>query len=148
MPISVEWANAEKTLIFRRIWDYWDHNDVHRMTDETRAMLSQVSHVVDVIVDCSAPSNADPTHLISAIRRSEKMMPENLGVIILVKANTFVQTLLNINRLNAPRLTSRARLVDSMSEAYALLEKLKPQDSPVYPPLRKGRPRRVSSGKS
>jgi len=131
VPISVEWANAEKTIILRRIWDYWDHNDVHQMTDTTCVMLSQVNHVVDVIVDCGAPFTVDPTRLISAVRRSEKLMPENMGIIVLVKANKFVQTLLNINRLNAPRLTSRARFVDTMSEAYMLLEKLKNQDSPV-----------------
>ena len=131
LPISSEWASDEKCVLLRRFWDDWDHSDVHQAIDATLAMLNQVSHTVDVIGDFSSPQKADPTRLISAIRRYEKEMPGNLGYVVLVKTDTFVQTLVKINKLNAPRIVSRIHLANTMSEAYALLDKLHRQDSRV-----------------
>lgn len=131
MPISSEWASDEKRVLVRHYWDDWDHTDAHQAIDATLAMLNQVSHIVDVIGDFSSPQKADPTRLISAIRRYEKNMPENLGYIVLVKTDSFVQTLVKINKLNAPRIVSRIHLANSMAEAYALLDKLHRQDTRV-----------------
>lgn len=131
MPISAEWGNAEKTVILKRVWGDWDHTDIHLTTDATNTMMAEVKHNVDIITDYSEPFKADPTRLISAIRRSEKTIPENMGFIVLVQANNFVKTLININRMNAPRLTARTHLVNSMPEAYALLQKLHDNDSGV-----------------
>jgi hypothetical protein len=125
MPISIEWGNAEKTIIVKRFWDFWDHSDVLTTLEIRNTMMAEVSHTVDVIDDFSAPFTADPTRLMSAIRRAEKLMAPNMGIIVMVKANKFIRMLVDLNRLNTPRLTSRVCMVDSLEEAYDLLKSRK-----------------------
>jgi hypothetical protein len=119
MPITVEWGNAEQTIIVIRYEGRWDVKDVHAGLDKVFDMLGTVDHTVDSIVDMSQ-SKSSPTNLLAAAGRVERKAP-NTGRTVIVNVNTYLKAIADIARYVAPKTVGRTYFVKSLEEAYQVL---------------------------
>jgi hypothetical protein len=119
MPITVEWGNAEQSIVVIRYEGRWDGKDVHTALDQVFDMLSTVDHTVDFIVDMSQ-SKSTPTNLLAAAGRVERRAP-NTGRTVIVAVNTYLKAIADIARYVAPKTVGRTYFVKTLEEAYEVL---------------------------
>ncbi|GAB4573020.1 MAG: hypothetical protein Kow0077_14120 [Anaerolineae bacterium] len=97
MSVRVFWDDPEHTIICMAFTGEWTWEEVEAARQREHAMLRQVSHTVDILLDFTNASNA-PDNPILSMRRMSSYRPENVGAIVLVGASTHVQTLTRIYR--------------------------------------------------
>lgn len=119
MPITVEWGNAEQSIIVIRYEGRWDVKDMHAGLDKVFDMLSTVHHTVDSIVDMTQ-SKSSPTNLLAAAGRVERKAP-NTGRTVIVAVNTYLKAIADIARYVAPKTVGRTYFVKTLEEAYQVL---------------------------
>jgi hypothetical protein len=122
MPVSVEWANADKTLVIQRIDGQWSMQEFHEVVQKSAQLLKTVDHEVDIIVDLST-TNYVPQGVLSGANRTESTVPPNQRLVVFVGAKMMHKLLLSLGKRLAPRAASQQHFVETMDDAYAFIER-------------------------
>ncbi|MEO8609079.1 MAG: hypothetical protein ABI690_14410 [Chloroflexota bacterium] len=121
MSINVQWDNEEHTLVR---WDFietWDWNDFLAAQKTSNALISSVPHKVDIIGDVSRSAYMPPGS-IARFRTYRRDDPANAGRVVLVGANTYVKTIVEIFRGMFPNTGGNFTFANSLEEARSELK--------------------------
>ncbi len=92
MSVTVQWDNAEKTIIYQTFDGRWTWPDFHAVWDEVTTMAKGIDHPIDFIVDMRR-SHLIPDQVFRQMRRvGSDTLDARIGLNVIVGANTFVQT--------------------------------------------------------
>jgi hypothetical protein len=119
MGVYYEWANEEKTVAHIYIKYPWTWDEYINVTTDLMMTIRSMNQLCATITDVSQyrelPDQGNPLY---ALLNMEKLIPENLHVIILVgatyTATVFTNILLNLR----PRMKKKILLVATMQEAH------------------------------
>ena len=120
MPVRMDWDNAEKTVIRVTFEGKWDKQDIYRMIEKGVSMLNTVNHKVDSIFDFT-DSTFSPQKLLTTVDRMENTYSPNERLILIVHANVYIRSLVNVARVLAPNTFTHVHFVDSVNAAYAII---------------------------
>ena len=121
MPINITWGNQEKTLIIEKFIEPWTANELMYMIERGVNMVSSVQHKVDIVVDFQYASFHVPVQFLSAVKRIRQIGKMNRGKVIIVKAPSFIQSLIRFAQEFAPEAYSDFQFATTMAEAYQIL---------------------------
>ena len=95
MPISVTWDNEEKTILLRKVTKPWSWQDYIEAMKVVHQKLSEVDHMVDIIVDCTEINNL-PDGALGSLSKSNRAYPENMGQQFVVSSSLFIELFSNM----------------------------------------------------
>ena len=121
VPIRVEWGNPEKTILKEIIEGEWTLADIYGMLDAADKLISQVPHRVDIIADMSS-ARFSKSNLLSTLGRIERRRPTNTGMIVAVKANTYLKAMAELARKVAPTALVNVQFADTLEQAQEILQ--------------------------
>ncbi|MBZ0286920.1 MAG: hypothetical protein K8I30_04855, partial [Anaerolineae bacterium] len=120
MPIDMEWGNTEKTVIVATIDWPWDWNELAAAWKSGVAMMNSVEHPVHTIA--VAKTQRFPVgNILSNLTNMMKIVPDNIGLAIMVTENRFQETINTIFFKLSPGLRQKGRVVNSLDKAMALV---------------------------
>ena len=117
MPITVFWDNPEKTILMRKVINPWTWQDYAAAMKEVMQKLSEVDHMVDIIVDCTEINDL-PDGALGSLAKSNRQYPPNMGQQYVVSSSYFIEIFSN---MLADMTTSRKGLFMhklDLQEAY------------------------------
>lgn len=129
MTIQVIWAAESKTLI-RVVFDgpyTWEEYDA--VTDQIVMMMNSVSHQVDVMILLDANVAPPTKNSMPHFRRTQDLMPPNLGLLITVGKANLLTRLLFSTLITMRKIKVNSRVVNTEEEALLLIQKNR---SPQY----------------
>jgi hypothetical protein len=120
--ISVQWDNAEKTIVLITFDPAWTWKDVQLVDTRAIALYESVGHIVDVIADISH-SQLVSTGFLSYIRSllTTEWHP-HVGVAVVVGASPSVRALFNAAALVARKPLERIRFAQSLDDARLMIK--------------------------
>jgi hypothetical protein len=118
MSITVSWYNEDKTIILRQMQGDWTWEEFHNSQSQVNAMLKEVKHTVDQIIDTSKSSSIPPSAL-THFRAANNNVPPNAGTRVVIGTNAFYEMMFKILRNIFPRVTDNVILVPNMDAALA-----------------------------
>lgn len=122
MGYSVEWANAEKTIVLQTYSGYVKTDEYYQAVDESALLLSSVEHPVDLIMDGREAKTENGKGFLMAVSYANKKVPKNQRLVLMVGAGLLIRTMGKITRSIAPRATENIYFVNTVEEAYKLIE--------------------------
>jgi hypothetical protein len=120
MPMTVDWDDAEHTLILATISDPTTWDDFNRGVDEIVRLAHTVPHRVDVICD-AGPTPMPPGSPLPYLKRAFQLMPKNVGVVVSPITNVFARTMSTI--VGQAYFGSRYKVVESLEAAREAVER-------------------------
>jgi hypothetical protein len=125
MGIKVQWDNEQHTLVR---WDFlgvWNWNDFLAAQNESNTLIKSVPYTVDIISDVSQ-IHPVPPGAIGQFRLYRRNDPENTGQVVLVGANIYIRTIVDIFRGMFPNTGGQFTFANSIEEARSALTSKKP----------------------
>jgi hypothetical protein len=120
MPVHIEWGNAEKTVLIATIdWPY-DWDELAAGWKAGVGMMNSVPHPVHTIA-VAKTSRFPVGNILSNLTYMTKIVPDNLGLAIMVTENRFQETINNIFFKLSPGMRQKGRVVSSLDKALALV---------------------------
>ena len=120
MGIILVWDDDAKTIL-RHIYDgQWTTADLYRAIDESRRLLLEVKHPVDLIIDMRTSADPPPGVLL-AYQYADRQKPANQRLVVMVQTGTAMRTMNRITDKIAPKTAQNRYLVDTMDEAFDLI---------------------------
>ena len=120
MPFSVQWVDAEKTLMRCHIEAPWTWDEFDEAWRQFYEMGTSTQRQVNCEVDAHSigllPSNA-----LRVIRERYSFLPPNLCMMVVVDAPTRLKVIVEVLSLIRPETFQRYRFVPSFDEANRLL---------------------------
>ena len=120
MGIRIEWDDEEKMILCHIYEGNWTVEDFYLAVDESRRLLLEVGHPVDLIVDMRT-SAAPPSGILPAYRYADQRVPDNQRLIVMVKTDSVMKAFNRVIGDIAPRASENRYLADSMEEARELI---------------------------
>lgn len=127
MPITVSWHDEMKTTILRQMEGSWTWEEFHTSQSTINAMLKEVPHTVDQIIDTRKSSSIPPSAL-THFRSANKNVPANAGLRVVIGTNAFYQMMFKILGNVFPNVTQNVIVVADMDAALAELDKRRQQN--------------------
>ncbi|MFN8374666.1 MAG: hypothetical protein U0694_17520 [Anaerolineae bacterium] len=121
MSTTVEWANAEKTILYFRVIHPWTWEDYYNATDEAWHMMQTVDHIVDFIVDLSG-TRLVPSNAMSHLKRGATRTHPHKGMGVFVGVSGFMQVIINMMSHIIPTIKANVRTCSTLPEAYSIIE--------------------------
>lgn len=121
MPITVSWHDEEKSVILRQMQGNWTWDDFHISQSNINAMLKEVPHTVDQIID-TRESRSIPSNAITHFRSANKNVPANSGLRAVIGTNAFYRMMFKVLGSAFPKVVENVVFVADMNEALAALE--------------------------
>ncbi|MBN1563024.1 MAG: hypothetical protein JXA10_04250 [Anaerolineae bacterium] len=88
MIFSVDWDDAERSVILCRVEGAWTWDDFTTLVQAAYRLAGTVDYWVNVIIEDVARVQIPPTDLVRQLRWVLAQRPRNMGLLILVGANT------------------------------------------------------------
>lgn len=121
MPASVDWENAEKTIIRQRLMGDWTFEEYMASARQTQAMTGSVSHTVHVIIDFSE-SQSHPTKMLAAGTTLDRNFPANQGLLFSVQCPPYIRALFEVMSKLYPKIGQNSFEVHTVEEALAIIQ--------------------------
>ncbi len=120
MPLKIEWLDNEQTIICCTGEGTWTWDDYHQALDEIVNMFKTVQHRVDLVID-RAPGSAMPKgSSMPHFQRAMRIMPHNVGLLVMVTSNAFARTIVAIfTKVYPNKDNAKLLMVGSLIEARA-----------------------------
>lgn len=83
MPVSVQWADDEKSIMLWVFEGHWTWDDYYGIRDAANKQVSEVGYEVDLIIDMSG-SSALPSGVLTHARSAFSASPSNIGFTVFV----------------------------------------------------------------
>lgn len=123
MGIQVSWSSdSHHTMIvtYDRSWSWTDFAEAKVQID---ALLNSVEHKVDILSDSSKSGGLPGGNALSVLARSFQSAPSNIGKVVVVGANPFFKSLLQIlQTVSLNHAAKNIHFVKSPEEAHSLLK--------------------------
>lgn len=121
MPVQIEWNNAEKTVIVATIDWPFDWNELAAAWKTGVEMMNSVApHPVHMIA-VAKTSRFPVGNILSNLTHMMKIVPDNVGLAIMVTENRFQETINQIFFKLSPSLRQKGRVVSNLDKALALV---------------------------
>ncbi len=121
MSIHFRWADEEQTLLLLTLEEGWTWAEYHDVVRQVSGMIRQLGHTVDIIVENTARVPFPSGSALSQLRQVVRILPDNIGVIVVVSPNPFVKTINNILFQLVPKVRQITELADTREEALAIV---------------------------
>ena len=125
MPITVHWDDPHQTIVR---WDFegaWTWQDFYQAQAESDALITSVEHTVDVVANV-ARSPSLPRNPLSRYRQARQSTPRNRGVVVVVGANSFVMSIIQIyNPVFGRKLRDEFLFADTLDDARTLIKQFR-----------------------
>jgi hypothetical protein len=126
MNVRYQWSD-DQTLLLLTLEEGWTWAEYHSVVRELSAAIRQLGHPVDAIVENTARIPFPSGSALSHLRQMMRVVPDNIGVIVVVSPNPLVKTINQILFTIAPKLRETVELADTRAEALAIIEKWRAQ---------------------
>lgn len=121
MPIVVEWANPERTVLLYRVMEQWTWDDFHAANRLGDDLFGSVDHPVDLICDFSTSESIPPRVLSNIGRALRQKRPSNLRQIVAVGVTGLLRNLADVLRTLYPNATANVIDAHTLDHAFRLL---------------------------
>ena len=96
MPLKAEWLDAQKTIMGCTGEGTWTWDDYHKTLDEIANQFKATQRRVDLVImstpNAVVPKGSSMPHY----QRAMRIMPQNLGLLVMVTNNAFARTIVSI----------------------------------------------------
>jgi hypothetical protein len=127
MTVTLDWDNAEKTILRLTLADGWEWEDLHVVLPVGFSLMQSVDHTVHILVDHTRTNHLAHGALSRAIDLMDKL-PPNLGYVVVVThilpLRRALKTIGFITGGRGQRLYSTA----TFDEAYRLMASYKSRE--------------------
>ncbi len=127
MNIHYHWADDNQTLLMFTLQNGWTWEEYFATLKALVASIRQLEHPVDVIVENTSKIPFPSGSALSRLRQILPMLPDNIGVIVVVSPNPFVKTINQILFQLSPRVRAMTELADTREEAHIILMRRRAQ---------------------
>jgi len=129
MPITLQWADADKTAIVVGLEGKWTWEDYYRHEPDMLAMIEGVPHRVSYLFDMRHSTGTPPDTLSQLRSMVKRPDPQNFtGHNIFIGASPFIkalsETFMKVYSKAEPLEDYREYYVESVPEALALIQRL------------------------
>jgi len=121
MPITVEWVNAERTVLLYRFIANWTWDDYDAANILTGDLLASVDHPVNLICDFSGSTGIPPRVLSNIGRSLRQKRPSSLDQIVAVGVNGLLRNLADVLSTLYPAATANVIFAHTLDHAFRLL---------------------------
>ena len=119
MPLKVEWLDTEKTIVCCTGEGSWTWDTYHETLDGIVNQFKTVQHRVDLVIDRSPGSTMPKGSSMPHFQRAMRIMPPNVGLVVLVTTNTFARTIVSIfSKVYPNKDNTKLVMVGSLNEAH------------------------------
>ncbi|MBA3870967.1 MAG: hypothetical protein H0X30_17635 [Anaerolineae bacterium] len=122
MGYSIQWDNAEKTVILQQYMDKPDKDDLYNLAKESARLLASVSHTVHIIID--EQGNRLNLNAVD-IKHLEDLVPINQGVVVVIVRKsdlTYKKFLENAGKKLGPKAFKETAYAATLEEARHFLQ--------------------------
>ena len=123
MPLKTEWLDVQTTIMSCTGEGIWTWDDYHTTLDEIAKQFVAARRRVDLVI-MSAPNAVVPKgSSMPHYQRAMRIMPPNMGLLVLVTTNTFARTIVSIFTKVYPNKDNvKMVMVASLHEALTRIE--------------------------
>lgn len=121
MPITVEWDDAEETILRADTSGKWTWEEYHIHLDETFKLIRSLDYTVHLINVRHADSIQPKGSAIPHITRAFRSMPDNHGITVNVGMNTLGNTMFKLFRTLFPKVQPRFFMAQTLEEARQMI---------------------------
>jgi len=123
MPLKVEWLDTQRTIMGCTGEGTWTWDAYHEALDHIASQFKATQNRVDLII-MSAPNAIVPKgSSMPHYQRAMRIMPPNMGLLVLVTTNTFARTIVSIFTKVYPNNDNvKMVMVASLHEALTRIE--------------------------
>lgn len=121
MPVTMEWGNAEKTIVIATIDWPFDWDDLSAAWKTGVDMMNSVPQNTVHTIAVAKTSRFPVGNILSNLTHMTKIVPSNLGLAIMVTENRFQETINNIFFKLSPGMRQKGRVVNNLDKALALV---------------------------
>ena len=122
MSITVQWDNMAQTVLRWEFHGDWTWEEMLEVQKQGAALMCQVDHIVDSIVDLSGCSTI-PANVISMYKifRERLLLPDNRGVTLVVGCSPHMRAIISTFSKVSNFYGQDFSLADSLEEARLIL---------------------------
>ncbi|MCL4255967.1 MAG: hypothetical protein KJ043_19575 [Anaerolineae bacterium] len=121
MPINVVWDDEEKTIVRQTYGQEISIAEYYDGVKKRLELISSVDHPVDLIIDLRG-ANTNLKGVLTASRYANKHVPPNQRFVVLVGANLFVKSLVNVLGKILPKISNTIYFVETPEVAKQLID--------------------------
>lgn len=122
MPIEVDWGNQEETLIVMKINGKWTSEEFNRAMSQLSELSKSKSYQPTLMADLRYAMYT-PVGFLSTLRAAMRSREEMIDCAIVVTTSGLWQKMIDIiEQASTLRVTIPLHFVETIDEAYALLE--------------------------
>lgn len=121
MAIDIQWDNEEKTIVRQTYGEVVTPEEYYQMVKQSAELLNSVNHPVDLIVDLRK-LKFTLRGMTTMTQYANKMVPANQRIVVAVGLPATIKQIINLLMRIAPRAAKNTYYVDTIEEAYRILE--------------------------
>jgi hypothetical protein len=122
MAILVDWANETHNTILVKYERLWTWSDFAAAKVEIDRRLNSVNYTVDIISDSHNSGGLPRGNALNVFASSFQSAPNNIGMVIVVGANPFFKSLLQIlQTVSMNHAAKNIRFSKSLEDAQSLI---------------------------
>ena len=131
--IEVTWDEGDNTIMRAQMIGNWTWEDYVVASDKMLELARTVTYRVDLITDLlqsgPVPRGSASVHIL----RSREQKPSNFGVTVLVGADIFLKSLLQVFDQVYKKRVPASLLVNTVEEAHAVIARIRAEDEAQNP---------------
>jgi hypothetical protein len=118
MPLKIDWLDFQKTVIRCTGEGTWTWDEYHEALDSIMNQFKMVHHRVDLVIDRAPGSNMPKGSSMPHFQRAMRVMPDNVGLVVLVTDNSFARAIVSIfSKVYPNKDNAKLVMVGSLSDA-------------------------------
>jgi hypothetical protein len=125
MPVNFVWEDEEKTILHHIYEGMVSSEEYFKAVIQNYEMQQTVTHPVYVISDLVNAKSAGKLLFSVAGKETEKYLPPNQTLVVVVSTDLFTKVILQIAKTVAPKTSANVVRVSTLEEAYQIIEKTK-----------------------
>ena len=123
MAINVTWANEAHNTILVKYERLWTWSDFAAAKVQIDTLLNSVTYTVDIISDSQQSGGLPAGNALNAMANSFQSAPDNIGLVVVVGANPFFKSLLQIlQTVSMNHAAKNIRFSKSLEHAQSLIK--------------------------
>ncbi|MAS37191.1 MAG: hypothetical protein CL610_24535 [Anaerolineaceae bacterium] len=120
MSIHTRWLDEDRQIILTTFEAPWTLDDFYRMVNEIESLVMRIDGTFHLVLDFTHTRSLPPSFL-TALRSADVKHKENLGMVVVVGASSFVRAIGVMGERIGVRSVQHVRFVDSIDDAVELL---------------------------
>ena len=120
MTVDMNWDDPSQTIMLCTSHGKWTWEEYHATLSQIVQLFKQVNQRVDLIITRETSSAMPPGSPMPHFQRAMRVMPPNVGLVVLVNTGSFSRALVSIfTRLAGNKTSHDLIIVGSVEEARA-----------------------------